>query len=119
AIRATRAKQHLATALIEVKEQKQQLEDSLATVRRQKKQVENASANVQAVNEFLTDDLLQSADPSIARGEKLTVREALDAAGKTVARKFASQPLSEAAIRYTLALTYDALGRADLGLEHA
>jgi serine/threonine protein kinase len=105
AIRATRAER--ATRI------------ALNTVEAQKKQVEDASESVRAVNAFLTDDLLQSAAPEIARGQELTVKQTLDAASKTVDEKFADRPLVAAAIRATLGMTYDSLGRADAGLPHA
>jgi serine/threonine protein kinase len=133
AVRATRAQKNLAAALGEVRQQKRQADNANASlrasdknlsaalieVRRQKKQAEDSAASAQAVNEFLTNDLLQSANPEVARGENRTVRQALDAASKTVEQKFKDQPLVEASVRSTLAVTYDALGSADVGLPHA
>ncbi|HEX8914929.1 MAG TPA: serine/threonine-protein kinase, partial [Humisphaera sp.] len=123
----------LSLALADVREQKRQadaandglrksqadLSVALEDVKRQKRQVDDALAGQTAINGFLTDDVLAAADPAVARGAELTVREALDAAAANVDRKFRDRPLVEASVRDTLALTYDALGRADLGLPHA
>lgn len=133
AVRATRAQTGLETALGVVRQQKSEVDASnqnlriaqrdltsaLAEVRRQKAEVDSANAGLSAVNRFLTEDLLQSADPGQARGDQLTVREALDIASADIDRRFADQPAVEASIRYTLAVTYDALGEAEAGLPHA
>lgn len=50
-----------------------------------------------------------AADPSNSRG-KTSRPEAVDTAAKTVGSKFKDKPVLEAAIRNTLAMTYDALG---------
>jgi non-specific serine/threonine protein kinase/serine/threonine-protein kinase len=81
--------------------------------------LEIADASNRAVNEFLTIDLLHSADPSITHGEERTIKQAVDDASRTIDSKFKGQPLVAASIRQTLAVTYDGLGRADLGLPHA
>ena len=123
----------LSLALADVQEQKRQadaaneglrksqtaLSLALDDVRKQKRQVDDALAGQTAINGFLTEDVLAAADPAVARGSELTVRQALDAAAANVDRKFKDRPLVEASVRNTLALTYDALGRADLGLPHA
>ncbi len=85
----------------------------------QKRRAELANANTQAVNEFLTQDLLQSADPAVARGRELTVKQALDVAAERVGEKFKDAPAIEAAVRAALASTYDALGEPALALPHA
>ena len=105
AVRATRAEVKTRAALTEAD--------------RQRKQAEDARASAQAVNAFLTEDMLRAADPGRARGRKVTVFEALDAAAATVADKFKDRPLIEAAIRHTLASTYDALGEPAAALPHA
>ena len=105
AVRATRAEARTRAALAETE--------------RQRAQAEDARAAAQAVNDFLTEDMLRAADPGRTRGRKVTVFEALDAAAQTVAGKFTERPLVEAAIRQTLAATYDALGEPDAALPHA
>jgi len=87
--------------------------------RRQRVEAEHANANTQAVNDFLTDEILGAAHPNVSRGRDVSVKEALDTASAKVASMFTDQPLTEAAVRNTLAVTYHALGRADLGLPHA
>ncbi len=67
-------------------------------------------ARAEAVSEFLKD-LLTAADPTQAKGAKLTVREALDAAAQRIAANpLGAQPLVEAEIRQTLGSTYLGLG---------
>ncbi|MGH7178615.1 MAG: protein kinase domain-containing protein, partial [Tepidisphaeraceae bacterium] len=83
------------------------------------KKAEDANANTQAVNKFLTDDLLASASPGVTRGKEMTVREALDRAADAVTERFGDRPLTEASIRSVLAGTYDALGLTERGLKHA
>jgi serine/threonine protein kinase/tetratricopeptide (TPR) repeat protein len=72
-----------------------------------------------AVNRFLTQDLLASASPEVSRKRDFTVREAVDRAAQVIGQRFGDRPLIESAVRSTLATTYDALGRADLGMPHA
>jgi tetratricopeptide (TPR) repeat protein len=86
---------------------------------RQRQAAEQANENTHAVNSFLTEELLGAADPRVARGREVSVKEAVDTASAKVGGMFEDQPLTEAAVRNTLAVTYFALGRADLGLPHA
>ncbi len=84
---------------------------------RQQRRAEEESSIARAVNDFLQKDLLGQADvanqPAGAaeRDPNVTVRELLDRAAATVEGRFASQPLTEAAIRQTLGNAYTALGR--------
>ena len=135
AVRATpRANVNLQAALGDVREQKQQADESnsacasrrrtsprrLAEVRRQKGEVDTTNAGLTAVNRFLTEDLLQAADPGVARGQELTIREAASTpAARNVDRRFKDQPLVAASVCHTLALAYNALGEAKRGLPHA
>jgi serine/threonine protein kinase len=105
AYRATRAEGDVRAALSELQSQK--------------KQTDSANASLSAVNEFFVTDLLGSADPSITRGEDLTVKQALDAAASKIETRLKDQPLVEATVRMALAGTYDSLGRSDLALPHA
>jgi serine/threonine protein kinase/tetratricopeptide (TPR) repeat protein len=91
----------------------------LVEARKQRNEATRANENTQAVNDFLTDQLLGAADPRVARGREVSVKEALDTAAAKVAGMFTDQPRTEAAVRNTLAVTYHSLGRADLGLPHA
>lgn len=105
AIRATRA-EHLAT-------------ERLKEADSQRQKAESAAEDLRAVNQFLTEDLLQSAAPEVSRGREMTVREAVDRAAETVGQRFAGRPLTEAAIRSVVADTYEALGVRDRSLEQA
>jgi non-specific serine/threonine protein kinase/serine/threonine-protein kinase len=87
--------------------------------RHQKREAEQANLNTQAVNEFLTNDLLASANPAASGDREITVRKVLDIAGKNVHTKFKDRPLIEATVRGTLARTYTAVGSDDLALPHA
>jgi tetratricopeptide (TPR) repeat protein len=75
-----------------------------------------AEAEVRAVNEFLQQDLLAQAGsraqagPNTKADPDLKVRTALDRAAARIGRKFASQPLAEASIRWTIGDAYLDLG---------
>lgn len=64
-----------------------------------------------AINDFLCDDLLASADPWIGRIEGTSLISFLDAASKRLEGRFAYEPVIEASIRLTLGSTYWHLGR--------
>jgi eukaryotic-like serine/threonine-protein kinase len=61
---------------------------------------------LQAVNQFLTQDLIEAADPLRTGQREQTVRAALQAAEGSVATRFAGQPLQEAAIQRALGNAY-------------
>lgn len=65
-------------------------------------QAQQAQAESAAVNRFLRDDLLASANPEQTGRMDITVREVLDAAGEQVGERFREQPKLEAAVRQTL-----------------
>ncbi|HMO34854.1 MAG TPA: serine/threonine-protein kinase [Gemmatales bacterium] len=83
---------------------------------REKTRADQNAAIAMAVNQFLCDDLLAQADPSvqIRPGQTfisdMKVLEALDRAADKVGKRFSDQPLVEAAIRMTLGKTYLGLG---------
>jgi non-specific serine/threonine protein kinase/serine/threonine-protein kinase len=78
--------------------------------RTQRVEAERNAAIAQAVNDFLRDDLLTAVDPARTADREITMREVLDNASAAVAERFAAQPMVEAAIRATLALTYERIG---------
>ena len=84
----------------------------------QRVEAEQNEAIAQAVNDFLRDDLLAAVDPTKTSDREITMREVLDRASVTVGERFADQPLVEAAIRSTLALTYERLGYPQEGEPH-
>lgn len=96
-----------------------------ATVARRRTQDALAEAKrqthiTQAVNDFFNNDLLAAANPENNPGETdITVRQALDAAAKSIEGRFKDEPLVEAAIQYTIAETYFSLGRFEDAIPHA
>ena len=73
-----------------------------------KQEAEKASA----ISGFLTN-MLSSANPERAQGDKVTVRQVLDRTSEDVGESFADQPEVEAAVRLTLGKAYDSLGFYD------
>jgi tRNA A-37 threonylcarbamoyl transferase component Bud32 len=86
----------------------------------QEAKAQEAAARAEAVNNFLTDDLLAEAAPEKnPRTKQVTVEEVLDRAADKVDKGFAAQPLVEASVRLTLANTYWKLGQPVKGELHA
>jgi serine/threonine protein kinase/tetratricopeptide (TPR) repeat protein len=82
----------------------------------EQRRAEDQAAITRAVNDFVLDDLLGQADVANQpqggkRNPKITVREALDRAAKTIDERFPGQEQTEAAIRLTLGRAYQALGQ--------
>jgi non-specific serine/threonine protein kinase/serine/threonine-protein kinase len=70
-----------------------------------------ALALAEAVNDFLVEDLLGSADIEVqADGGEISVREVLSRASGAAARRFADEPLVEAGVRLTLGTSLRGLG---------
>ncbi|MGE3180771.1 MAG: tetratricopeptide repeat protein [Phycisphaerae bacterium] len=86
--------------------------------RAQRVEAERNEAIAQAVNNFLRDDLLAAVDPTRTADREITMREVLDNASGAVGERFANQPMVEAAIRATLALTYERIGYAKQAEPH-
>jgi eukaryotic-like serine/threonine-protein kinase len=72
-----------------------------------------------AINDFVLRELLESPTPERALGRPLTVAEVLDGASRTVGHAFTGDPGTEAAVRMTLARSYQALGKIDSARGHA
>jgi tetratricopeptide (TPR) repeat protein/predicted Ser/Thr protein kinase len=72
----------------------------------------------QAVVEFLTNDVLMSADPWV-KGQELTLTEALDVASESLQGRFENEPLVEASIHHTLGATYRRVGKYEAAKPHA
>jgi non-specific serine/threonine protein kinase/serine/threonine-protein kinase len=81
-------------------------------------EAQTANENASAVIDFLSRDVIGSADPAVTAGKKLTVEEALQNASKGVGEKFHDRPLVEASVRNALAQTFRAVGRSDLAVAH-
>lgn len=68
------------------------------------------TAKAKAINAFVSEDLLASANPFEVSRSDLTVREALDRARSSIGARFVDQPLLESELRQTLGMTYAGVG---------
>jgi tetratricopeptide (TPR) repeat protein len=89
---------------------------------KQREEAERRRDESEAVVRFLQDDVLASFRPE--RMPAAAVRQAMvelvfKPAAAAVDQRFAGQPLVEAAVRDTLALTFDRIGEPGLALPHA
>jgi eukaryotic-like serine/threonine-protein kinase len=95
-----------------------------AATGKQRDRAESEAEIAKAVNEFLNKDLLAQvavhiqAGPSIKPDPNLKVRTAFDRAAGKVGERFASKPLVEASVRYTIGEAYLHLGLYAPALEH-
>jgi tetratricopeptide (TPR) repeat protein len=81
---------------------------------RAEKRAATEAAISRAESEFLQNDLLAQASPEEQPDRDLKLRTVLDRAAKKIDGRFPDQPLVEAALRVTLAATYESLGEYDL-----
>ena len=72
----------------------------------------------QSVVEFLTEDVLMSADTTRAKRWEITLGEILDMASENLKTKFSDEPLVEASIRHTLGTTYLSVGKYAVAEPH-
>jgi serine/threonine-protein kinase len=72
----------------------------------------------EAVNTFLKEDLLASADPENTPNPDITVREVLDAASRRIESRSNLDPVVQASIQATLGRTYHSLGTLDQAEHH-
>ena len=77
-----------------------------------------ARSEAQVIVDFLTNDVLTSADPARAKRWQITLSEVLDGASENLEARFEGKPLVEASIRLTLGKTYLTVGRYDEGEPH-
>ena len=70
-----------------------------------------AEKQVRAINQFLIEDMLTSADPDISQGRKITVEEVLENATQRIETALSEQPIIEAAVRSMIGQTYLHLGQ--------
>ncbi len=66
-----------------------------------------------AINDFLTDDLIELADPAVEADRELTLLEAIDRAESRIEGRFKDAPLVEANLRMTIGKAYKRLSRLD------
>ncbi len=71
---------------------------------------ERRRTEVESINRFLVSDMLGSANPEIAQGREITVKEVLANAALRIPTAFADNPALEASIRTTIGETYSKLG---------
>jgi hypothetical protein len=115
---AQRANTHTIAALNDLRQAQAETKEALAQSEESRKQAEaaekkaRAEANkAQAINDFLTEDLLTQAEPAhTAAEDHVTLLEVLDRAATKVGDRFARQPEVEEALRRTIARTYHSLG---------
>lgn len=74
------------------------------------------AAKARAINAFVSEDLLRSADPYEGHAPDLSVREALDRARDRLGDRFAAQPEIEAALRATLGWSYSGLSEYEAAI---
>jgi len=72
-----------------------------------------AQRQAAAINRFLTEELLGSADPRVSRGQELTVREIVNRTSRDLGLAVGGEPKVEASIRQTLGEIWTRLGAFD------
>lgn len=78
----------------------------MVSAREQAREADRQREIAEAVNAFLNDDLLGSANPNTGQGRDVTVRAVLDLAAQNIDERFRDQPLVAASLRVTLGRTY-------------
>ncbi len=81
-----------------------------AQARRAQSAAERSAAESQAIAAFVTDDLLQLADPLGVARPRLTVRDLLDEASRRLEARLPDQPHAQAKILHALGGAYEGLG---------
>ena len=109
----------LASERLEALEQSQtELQSALKTVTQEKENAERQQRIANAVREFLEDDVIAQADPTVNQNRDLTMREALDNAAARIDTQFADTPEIEHSIQSTLGMSYLSLGELDAATTH-
>jgi tetratricopeptide (TPR) repeat protein/tRNA A-37 threonylcarbamoyl transferase component Bud32 len=97
--------------LEEARRQKNIAETSLERTQVAEQRARREAGKAQAINKFLTHDLLEEARPERnARDKKVTLEEIVNRAGQKLDKAFAGQPDVEAALRTTIGNTFYLLG---------
>ncbi len=110
AVRATRARNRALEAEHLAELRRDDAEAHRAEADAQRIEAQRQAAIAQAVNDFLTEDLLAAASPDREPDRGITVREVLDRAANAIGDRFQAQPLVEASVRMALGQAYYALG---------
>jgi tetratricopeptide (TPR) repeat protein len=107
----TRARARLADANGQLRASLARESAATAATARALAQAREEADKAQAVNDFLTRDLLTQAEPeNNAVEDHVTLREVLDRAAAKVGGRFAGTPEVEEGVRRTIARTYHGLG---------
>jgi non-specific serine/threonine protein kinase/serine/threonine-protein kinase len=77
------------------------------------REAERSARLAEAVNLVLREDIIGALDPRRASRPDITLLEAVDAAAQSIGKRFADEPLAEAAARRVLGDTYRSLGKFD------
>jgi tetratricopeptide (TPR) repeat protein/predicted Ser/Thr protein kinase len=75
------------------------------------------AAKAQAINAFVSDDLLRSDDLYEGNQPEMTVLQALDRARDRIADRFAIQPDVEASLRETMGMSYSGISAYDAAID--
>jgi eukaryotic-like serine/threonine-protein kinase len=74
---------------------------------------ERRRSDVENINRFLVSDMLGSANPEVAQGREITVKDVLDNAAARIPQAFTGNPLLEASIRHAIGVSYQGVGQFD------
>jgi tetratricopeptide (TPR) repeat protein len=117
---AVRDRDRALTAEAEAKEQRDEAETARKKAAEERDRAVKAEADTKAVLGFFQDKVLSAGRPKDQEGglgNKVTLREAVDAAKKNITDSFKDRPLVEASILDTLGTTYFYLGEGVLAIE--
>jgi len=99
--------------------QNQQLEESNKNLKLAHAEARAEADKAKAINDFLTQDLLEQAEPANnAPEDRVTLLEVLDRAAEKVGTRFAGAPDVADAVRRTIARTYHGLGSWEKAQQH-
>ncbi|MEM9381110.1 MAG: serine/threonine-protein kinase [Planctomycetota bacterium] len=105
----------LAVGLVAALVEKGRADDNALLAAERQIEAERQAWIAEEVNGFLNDDLFASISPD-EMGLDVTVREVLDSATLRLGGRFEGEPLVEAALRYTLGISYERLGEYETAL---
>ncbi len=115
-VQASRQRDRAIVAEQEQSRERQRAEEALAATEAARDKATLEAAKATRIQEFL-QEMLASADPKQAKGADITVREVLDEAAQRIGGELSDHPAVEAAVRHTIGLTYDRLGRNEQAKE--
>ncbi|MEM6675121.1 MAG: serine/threonine-protein kinase [Planctomycetota bacterium] len=105
----------LAVGLVAALVEKGRADDNALLAAERQVEAERQARIAEEVNGFLNDDLFASIAPD-EMGFDVTVREVLDSATQRLDGRFEDEPLVEAALRYTLGISYERLGEYETAM---